>query len=69
MLATNAITDNIVNDLIAKVKALNVRINPNVSPIGKSFGFECFGAGDRTRTCTAMPEEPKAGVTLVKVMN
>jgi len=26
MLATNAITDNIVNDLIAKVKALNVRI-------------------------------------------
>ena len=22
--------------------------NPNVSPIGKRFGFECFGAGDRT---------------------
>ena len=26
--------------------------NPNVSPIGKRFGFECFGADDRTRTCT-----------------
>ena len=25
------------------------------------------GAGDRTRTCTAMPEEPKGDVTLVKV--
>jgi len=23
--------------------------NPNVSPIGKRFGFECFGAGDRPR--------------------
>ena len=22
--------------------------NPNVSPIGKRFGFECFGAADRT---------------------
>ena len=22
--------------------------NPNVSPIGKRFGFECFGAGKRT---------------------
>ena len=25
--------------------------NPNVSPIGKRFGFECFGAPNRTRTC------------------
>ncbi len=23
--------------------------NPNVSPIGKRFGFECFGADDGTR--------------------
>ncbi len=22
--------------------------NPNVSPIGKRFGFECFGAADGT---------------------
>ena len=29
--------------------------NPNVSPIGKRFGFECFGAGDRTRTGTLSP--------------
>ena len=28
---------------------------------------EPFGAGDRTRTCTAKPEEPKGDVTLVNV--
>ena len=22
--------------------------NPNILPIGKRFGFECFGAADRT---------------------
>ena len=35
--------------------------------------FKCckntrHGAGDRTRTCTAKPEEPKGDVTLVKVL-
>ena len=29
--------------------------NPNVSPIGKRFGFECLGAGDRTQTGTLSP--------------
>ena len=34
--------------------ALSLRktTNPNVSPIGKRFGFECFGAGGGTRTHT-----------------
>ncbi len=34
--------------------SLSKTTNPNVSPIGKRFGFECFGAGDRTRTGTSV---------------
>ena len=37
--------------------------NPNVSPIGKRFGSRCFGAGDRTWTCTCVTLDPKSSAS------
>ena len=34
--------------LAKPVVVLRKTTNPNVSPIGKRFGFECFGASDGT---------------------
>ena len=36
------------------VSSFKKTTNPNVSPIGKRFGFECFGAGGGTRTHTPL---------------
>ena len=41
-------TNSVLPQTKTYVLSFKKTTNPNVSPIGKRFGFECFGAGKRT---------------------
>ena len=41
-------TNSVLPQTKAYLTSFKKTTNPNVPPIGKRFGFECFGAGNRT---------------------